>query len=49
MHQNISILKKIFFSQNYRIPHFGNYLNLQQILKICFFKIKLAVLHIQTL
>lgn len=49
MHQNISILKKISFSQNYRIPHFGNYLNLQQILKICLFKIKLAVLHIQTL
>ena len=41
MHQNISILKKNFFSQNYRIPHLGNYLNLQQILKICcvfFFK-----------
>ena len=29
--------RKIFFSQNYRIPHLGNYLNLQQILKICFF------------
>lgn len=35
MHQNISILKKKF-SHNYIIPHFGNYLNLQQILKIFF-------------
>lgn len=52
MHQNISILKKNFFSQNYRIPHLGNYLNLQQIffLDLHFlFKIKLAVLRVQTL
>lgn len=57
MHQNISILKKkIFFSQNYRIPHLGNYLNLQQVFFVVvvkdlhfLFKIKLAVLRVQTL
>lgn len=54
MHQNISILKKKnFFSQTYRIPHLGNYLNLQQVFFVkdlhFLFKIKLAVLRIQTL
>lgn len=57
MHQNISILKKKnFFSQNYRIPHLGNYLNLQQVFFVVvvkdlhfLFKIKLAVLRVQTL